>query len=156
MDTIHDAIPSINGSASKNEREYPGWTQRATALFLEFQRTALVPFTVEDIRGQNPEFDAVTPRISGWGAIPLSLQRQSFTTKIGFRTHDNDGRQLRHDLGLWWRPNETFSADFVESVGYVIVGGDEHVTAAIRLLKKMVPVGRKLVFDAMLEMEVPL
>lgn len=153
MDTFENAIPLINGTTSKNERNYPGWKIEATNLFLDFQKTAINPFTVEDIRAAHPYFDKLTAVISGWGSIPLNLQRQNFTIKVGHRTHDDEGAPLRHHLGLWWRPNEPFDREYVESIGFILLGGDELVATTLQMMRQMTSEQKEIFLNGWAEME---
>lgn len=117
METINDVMPIINGTTCKNEEHFPGWGAMASREFVAFQATAERPFTVEEVRAVS-DIDRVTTRISGWGGITRRLAKGGFTRKVGVRTKDDNGKTLRHDLGLWWRTDIEPDWTFIDRVGF--------------------------------------
>lgn len=149
--TVADTMPIIEGVNSKNELHYPGWNQQASNLFISHLKASNTPITVEDVRDAHREFDEVTYRISGWGAVPLRLMRMGLIQKAGLRLRDDDGDLLRHALGLWWHADRDFDQAFVRTIG--IVGSTSaKADSVIASLAALEPAEREIVFQALCTM----
>lgn len=156
MHTVFSAAQIGPVTASINEKNYSGWTKRACELFMAHLDTAKRPITTEEVYDANPEFAKRTVSRPGWGAIPVRLAAMGFALKVGQRLRDDSGISLKHDLGLWWKPNTPFDSDWVRQVGVLqhIEGTPKKVVLVINHLEIMSPIERAQVFNALSEMEV--